>query len=42
MKPSATSPATVVIRGPTPARWIGGLPCGFGPGEKNGVISVCV
>ena len=42
MKPSATSPATSVIRGPTPPRKMRGTPNGLGPGSKNGVISVCV
>ena len=40
--PSQTSPATSVIFSPTPARKMRALPCGFGPGLKNGVISVCV
>ena len=40
--PSATSPATSVIAGPTPARWRRGMPCGEGPGSKKGVMSVCV
>ena len=42
MKPSATSPATSVMRGPTPPRKMRGNPYGYGPGLKNGVISVCV
>ena len=42
MKPSATSPATSVIRGPTPAKKMRGKPYGLGPGLKNGVINVCV
>ena len=42
MKPSATSPATSVMCGPTPPSTIRGTPNGFGPGLKNGVISVCV
>ena len=40
--PSATSPAVSVISGPTAASMISGLPCGFGPGLKNGAISVWV
>ena len=39
--PSATSPATSVIIGPTPASRMRGGPWGFGPGSKNGVMSVC-
>ena len=38
--PSATSPATSVMRSPTAASWIFGAPNRFGPGSKNGVISV--
>ena len=41
MKPSHTSPATSVISSPTPARNTFGGPYWFGPGSKNGVISVC-
>ena len=41
MMPSATSPATSVICSPTAARNTFGVPYGFGPGAKNGVISVC-
>ena len=40
--PSATSPATSVIFSPTAASNTFGGPYGFGPGLKNGVISVCV
>ncbi len=42
MKPSATSPATSVISGPTPPSHIGGGRWGCGPGSKNGVMSVWV
>ncbi len=42
MNPSHASPATSVMRSPTPARNTLGVPCGFGPGLKNGVMSVCV
>ena len=45
MNPSATSPATSVIAGPTPARKMRGTPTAstsLPVGEKNGVISVCV
>ena len=38
--PSATSPATSVIRSPTAARKTFGVPYGLGPGLKNGVMSV--
>ena len=40
--PSATSPATSVIRSPTAASHTFGGPYGLGPGLKNGVMSVCV
>jgi hypothetical protein len=42
IQPSATSPATAIMLGPKPASAIFGRPYGFGPGLKNGVISVCV
>ena len=45
MNPSATSPATSVIAGPTPARKMRGTPAPSTSarlGEKNGVISVWV
>ncbi len=38
--PSATSPATSVMRSPTAARNTFGVPYGLGPGLKNGVMSV--
>ena len=41
-KPSPTSPATSVMSSPTAASRILGLPYGFGPGLKKGVIKVCV
>ena len=41
-KPSATSPATAVIRGPKPAVKIGGGPNGLGPGSNAGIIRVWV
>lgn len=40
--PSATRPATSVICGPNPAVKIGGSPYRFGPGEKAGIMRVCV
>ncbi len=40
--PSATSPATSVIRTPTAAKKIGGLPYGVGPGSNLGVIRAWV
>ena len=40
--PSATSPATSVILGPTAATKTLGCPYGLGPGLKNGVIRVWV
>jgi hypothetical protein len=40
--PSATSPATSVINGPTAARNTRGGPYSVFVGVKNGVISVCV
>ena len=40
IRPSATRPATSVIRAPTAASQIGGLPSWFGPGLKKSVISV--
>jgi hypothetical protein len=40
--PSATSAATSVIRTPTAAKKIGGLPYGVGPGSKLGVIRAWV
>ena len=36
MSPSATSPATATIRGPTPATWIRARPCWWGPGSNAG------
>ncbi len=39
-RPSPTSPATSVMRGPTAARKTGGFPYGLGPGSNIGVISV--
>ena len=39
--PSATSPATSIIRSRTAARYTGGAPCGWGRGRKAGGISVC-
>ncbi len=41
-KPSATSPAISVMRGPTPPSQTFGIPWGLGPGSKNGVIRVWV
>ena len=40
--PSATSPATLVISGPTPANITWGGPCGDAGGVKKGVMIVCV
>jgi hypothetical protein len=40
--PSATSPATSVMRSPTAARKMRARPAGFGPGLKKGVIRVWV
>ena len=41
-RPSATSPATSAMSGPTAARNTFGGPNGFGPGLKKGVIKVKV
>jgi hypothetical protein len=40
MNPSATSPASAVMAGPTPASQIDGHPQGLGPWSNIGVISV--
>ena len=42
MSPSATSPATSVMRGPTAARNTRGAPCAVLVGVNMGVISVWV
>ena len=42
MTPSATSPATSFMRGPTAARKTRGGPYECGGGAKTGVIKVCV
>jgi len=41
MKPSATSPAASIMRGPNPPSQIGGGPYGLGPGLNAGIINVC-